>query len=368
MDTDTSEFNSNQPVRVKVSRLAITAIICAIIGLLFLPYILRHSNSEEIENYYIKSEMNLKIACFLNFSMFAVSIILGFISFIRIEKCGGKVTGTSLALGAIILSLFAGFLVVFSMSIFNARRVAHRMICGTNLSAIGKAMLIYAHDYNEEFPLAGNRGSTWGSSVKWNAATRQAAYGLASDGTDGSATISSSLYLLVKYDEVPTEAFLCAGEIEVSEFKVRPNVDLTQLWDFGPQPWKHNSYSYHMPYSSYALTSSSNPGMAVAADRNPWIPSVGWKVKDFKEFDPDGDESAAKIGNTPTHANEGQNVLYLDSHVSFEMDSSCGINGDNIYTSWNGKDISEGTSPKFGSQPADKEDSLIVNDPPAQNP
>ena len=63
-----------------------------------------------------------------------------------------------------------------------------------------------------------------------------------------------------------------------------------------------------------------------------------------------------------------QNVLYLDSHVNFESTSSCGINEDNIYTSWNGKEIRKGKKPELGSQPADKQDSLLVNDPPVDKP
>ena len=108
--------------------------------------------------------------------------------------------------------------------------------------------------------------------------------------------------------------------------------------------------------------------MAVAADRNPWIPSTGWKSKKFFEFNPDGDKSITKNGNTPCHQDEGQNVLYLDSHVNFESVSTCGVNEDNIYTSWNGTDIKKGKQPVFGSEPEDKTDSLLVNDPPIENP
>ncbi|MBN2591130.1 MAG: hypothetical protein JXA96_14785 [Sedimentisphaerales bacterium] len=72
-------------------------------------------------------------------------------------------------------------------------------------------------------------------------------------------------------------------------------------------------------------------------------------------------------GNAPTHANEGQNVLYLDAHVAFK-NISFGVNDDNIYTSWNGSDIRKGTPPKVGSQPGGSTDSMLVNDPPVKNP
>jgi len=55
--------------------------------------------------------------------------------------------------------------------------------------------------------------------------------------------------------------------------------------------------------------------------------------------------------------------LFLDFHVGQEKRSFCGLNDDNIYTSWNGEDIRRGTPPRLGSKPADRADSLLVNDP-----
>ena len=59
-----------------------------------------------------------------------------------------------------------------------------------------------------------------------------------------------------------------------------------------------------------------------------------------------------------------QNVLFLDSHVDFESVSFCGINEDNIYTSQDGGDIRKGKVPTLGNQPANRSDSMLVNDPP----
>ena len=107
--------------------------------------------------------------------------------------------------------------------------------------------------------------------------------------------------------------------------------------------------------------------MAVAADRNPWMPSPGWPVKNFAAFNPSPSGSRTSImgGNSFPHNNEGQYVLFLDGHVNFETTSACSFGTDNIYTSWNGIDITRGTQPTFGSQPANPNDSLLVNDPPA---
>jgi hypothetical protein len=63
-------------------------------------------------------------------------------------------------------------------------------------------------------------------------------------------------------------------------------------------------------------------------------------------------------------------VLFLDGHVYFEKRSYCAINDDNIYTFWSGSapnwDKRKGIPPQIGSQPKDRLDSLLVNDPPTE--
>jgi hypothetical protein len=55
----------------------------------------------------------------------------------------------------------------------------------------------------------------------------------------------------------------------------------------------------------------------------------------------------------------------MDAHVSFQKNSFCGVNNDNIYTYWDGQDIHRGAIPNIKSQPIDRLDSMIVNDLPA---
>ena len=248
------------------------------------------------------------------------------------------------------------------------RSDAMRMTCLKNLSQIGRAMLVYANDYDDEFPRAGGRNSVWSSHISnWLADNRFTAYGLSADGSGGQATISSSLYLLVKYTEVMPKSFVCPDDAGITEFKPvddgAGDRELFDLWDFGPEASKHCSYSYQMPYGMYALTTSSEPGMAVAADRNPWIDPLTAEAKDIRFFNPDGGRESVKAGNAVAHKNEGQNVLFVDGHVSFEKSPACGINNDNIYTYWDGGDIRRGgiPIPRY-CESGDRLDSLLVND------
>ncbi len=368
--TLTNPLDSSNPVNVKVSRLAITAIILAFCSLvLTIPAIFANNYPR------ILSSRTPWVAYtfLLSLILLVVSFIFGITSFIQIEKSGGLITGRNFALGAILIPIFGGCFPTLYI-VTHARDVqSPQWVCGANLSGIGKAMMLYANDYDDEFPRAGGRTSVWANKIPdWKGRNRYKAYGIASDRSGGQATISSSLYLLVKYAEVEPEKFICPKESKIKEFIPRKygvrDEELSQLWDFGPEPRKHCSYCYHIPYGQYALTTSSNPEMAMAADRNPWIPSPTSKVKDFSLFNPDGDRNDIMAGNSPSHSNEAQNVLFLDIHVDREKTSNCGVNDDNIYTSWDGEDIRRGIPPKLGSRPADKLDSLLVNDPPIKKP
>jgi hypothetical protein len=242
-----------------------------------------------------------------------------------------------------------------------------RITCARNLAEIGKAMFIYTNDYDGEFPRAGGRNPVLSNRIQnWLADNRFIAYGTSPDGSGGFGSITASFYLLVKYAQLKPEFFICKGDIGATEFSLADDghdyKELVDLWDFGLEPRRHCSYSYHMPYGPYALTTSSEPGMAVAADPSPWIIAPAADPKDITGFDPDGDREAVQIGNAIPHNEDGQNVLFVDIHVSFEKQSFCGVNDDNIYTYWDGPEIRRGAVPARDSQPADRLDSLLVND------
>ncbi|MEN6574769.1 MAG: hypothetical protein ABFD90_00390 [Phycisphaerales bacterium] len=253
-----------------------------------------------------------------------------------------------------------------------------RLTCGIKLSGIGKAMLVYGNDYQGRLPRAGGRNSSWATRTpNWTAKDRFDAFALDPNGEGGEATISANLYLLVKYAEVPPKGFLCIdrkGIVEkgMSIFKADRyqlhERELTDLWDFGPSPWLHCSYAYHMLYGTDTLTTWGNHRFAIAADRNPWMDSPPAAAGDFSGFQPDippftGTSEQAHFGNTSSHQEDGQNVMFLDTHVEFKKRPFCGLDDDNIYTSWNGDDKARGVPPKLGSVPADAGDSLLVNDP-----
>jgi len=97
---------------------------------------------------------------------------------------------------------------------------------------------------------------------------------------------------------------------------------------------------------------------------------------DLGNFKPDvaypggtaGTSDQAKQGNTIGHQLDGQNVLFLDSHVEFAKRSYCSIEDDNIYTTSRdtaGKGDIYGVMPvaSSGLVPANRKDSILVHDP-----
>jgi prepilin-type N-terminal cleavage/methylation domain-containing protein len=276
----------------------------------------------------------------------------------------------------VVIAIIALLMGILMPALARVRQLAFRMTCGTNLSGIGKAMLIYANDYEDELPRAGGRDSEWGK-VNWEADSRYDAYGIGTDGTGGKATISSCFYLLVKYAEVTPKSFICKGDTGTNEFSLSDEdvstteFELIDAWDFGDEPSTHCSYSYHAPFGSYALTTSSEPGLAVASERNPWLKSPAADPADFGSFLPDDDNyggttEQALVGNSISHQGDGQNVLFLDSHVEFAKRAYCSLEDDNIFTrsANNNRGDAQGTMPTTSAnEPANRKDSLLLHDP-----
>jgi hypothetical protein len=185
---------------------------------------------------------------------------------------------------------------------------------------------------------------------------------------------------------VTPKSFVCKSESNRTVFKVEnyaPGLEDEDVWDFGPgprsgadySPTNHCTYSYHNPYNRFFLsTASSEPGMAVAADQNPWLDIDA--AADVGNFTWDSHEKVDgmpryQYGNARPHQREGQNVLFMDNHVGFEKQCFCGIEEDNIYTyQVTGVEIQQGAGPDCNIDKANfckafpdrPKDSLLLNE------
>jgi len=275
-----------------------------------------------------------------------------------------KKKGFTLVELLVVIAIIAMLLAILMPALGKVRQLAQRIMCGTNLGGLGKAMLTYATDDKyESYPISGKASTIWakGDSAaegvdSWDWSNPNV-YSSATETFVGS-TLASSLYLLVKFADVSPDQFICPGsdlkKFELSKYDItRWTVKgFTDVWDFGSKNDQkpagsrgkgHNSYAYQLPLrltatdpSPYPISTTSNPARAIAADRNPFWQDITdaktycWTAGTPGKVTPD----SIPFGNATYHQRDGQNVLFADQHVRFEKIANCGVEMDNIYTVW----------------------------------
>jgi prepilin-type N-terminal cleavage/methylation domain-containing protein/prepilin-type processing-associated H-X9-DG protein len=310
----------------------------------------------------------------------------------------------------VVIAIIAMLLAILMPALNKVKKIAQRVVCGTNLKGFGNAMTVYANDFDGQYVCQSHSLVTnWGQMT-------QGLFAQALTGPD--ITIGASLYLLVRLADVSPKSFVCPASDQTEFSGKNPNnLDIVELWDFGrydsdaSQRWnpegpaKCVSYSYHQPYMG---TTNGKPGrfraddtrsaaFAVMADRNPWYdPKItatsdlpdSWSVEKVSRIGAHWDSTyvvptgmtlrqTIMIANAQPHEREGQNVMFADGHATFERTSDVGIKNDNIYTPF----IQTGSTNPFHwrrgittgvmnptralshqEQPLSLEDSVLVND------
>jgi len=279
-----------------------------------------------------------------------------------------KKKGFTLVELLVVIAIIALLMSILMPALARVRELANRVVCGTNCRGTVNAMLVYANDTEaQKFPRAAGPTSVWGATAAFDALTMNAAFDILIPTRPGAASITASLYLLVRHDYTSPKQFICKSDPIATQAFEHP--DQGGVWDVA-LPREQCSYSYHVPYSytsggvtlAYPITPASDPTMVVVADRNPFVaPS---------------DMDYLETGNSEAHQLDGQNAAYVDAHVTFEKNPAVGLDGDNIYTIAAPRpptgppppvDVMLGTVPAIGgtavSGPVDRRDSVVVSQP-----
>ena len=208
-----------------------------------------------------------------------------------------------------------------------------RAMCMSRLRLIGQAILLYSNDNRGECPRTRTsagpvRVPTWGTGA---AATQP----FTDPNAPADNDVSAAIFLLLRTQNITADVFTCpATNAEADKFAGLTVMQRSNFTDIN----RNLSYSYHNLYRSETeeerlrrirLSGAGGADFAVAADINPGK-------------DP---------GNSANHDGRGQNVLYDDGHVEWRKDPLAGVNGDNIYTTTDGK---------ITASPVDRYDSILL--------
>jgi prepilin-type N-terminal cleavage/methylation domain-containing protein len=307
----------------------------------------------------------------------------------------------------VVIAIIAMLLAILMPALSKVKKIAQRVVCGTNLKGLGTAQTVYAHDYNDQYAVQGRgMAHTWNDrTIGWQNPTTNVT------NTAGDISIGASLYLLVREADVSPKSFVCPASNQV-EFSGRNsnNLDIVELFDFGSPQYQHGgtqpaegsvravSYAYQMPYAAgqpnatstgakgrFAADGSRSASFAVMADTNPFFDEqltngtaliTNWLDMVQLIATPSGTDWNAlekwqiNRANSKPHDRESQNVLFADGHSSNESRGDIGVKNDYIYSRWSGTGSTEierrkGQAPSTittDCAPMGSEDSVLVND------
>ena len=275
-----------------------------------------------------------------------------------------------------IIGLLMGLLMP---AVYSALEKANQAACKSNLKQIGTACQTWATGHRQRWPDVLNDGSTHWDEIGLSRSDRVEPaeevpeefeqVGLETGPVNSN---TANFWRLVASAGMTIDVFLCPSAGHLRDDTV---VLFDQVKDFrGP---RFVSYSYQNVLGLYSLTQTGAEqpsALAVAADANPqradfWSGAPGTSVDekdgatdiklDQNAFFETSDETVGwneDLGeegipesnawqlNSPNHQFLGQNVLYLDGHVSWCTHPYCGPKFDNI---WLKKDTSVGPDTTF---------------------
>jgi prepilin-type N-terminal cleavage/methylation domain-containing protein/prepilin-type processing-associated H-X9-DG protein len=244
----------------------------------------------------------------------------------------------------IVVGIIAILLGILIPALARAKDLSKQSTCGGNLSAIAKAMALYAASAADAYPTVpppNPHGTTTGAwftppfADEFDGSTDNAISCSYLNNTTQNGDPMANLWLLTMEQLVSPKVFVCPAD---------PNQPMpADLFYNGGQGvydnfgavginWPTtNTFSYSWSYPWFA--DDTAPGLW-------WRNSVDSSLPVGSDMAPSGItatydptiQPGQKISNSKNHnGGEGQNVLFADSHVIFSTTNRVGQNGDNIF-------------------------------------
>jgi len=223
-----------------------------------------------------------------------ISFIMGIAALAKIKESSGILKGRNLAIGGVVTSgagLILVCLCIMMVLIMRARHIhsiSPSVVCGTNLRGLGKAMQIYASDYDDQYPTAD----------KW-------------------------CDLLIAYLEVSPKQFVCKGsDAKIGESSYAFNENLIDKKLTGVPPDVVLLFE-----TNFGKNQAGRQGLLGNREWYKVLKSFGgrWDLERLKKYRPSkkvhklrwSQVGGQEILTTENHKGKGCNILFNDGHVKF---------------------------------------------------
>jgi prepilin-type N-terminal cleavage/methylation domain-containing protein len=254
----------------------------------------------------------------------------------------------------VVIGIIALLISILLPSLNRARETANRVKCASNLRQIGLAIMQYSNDNKGPFP---RTLYSYGISSLANGLIHTQSLGGplggpalsgmtdpffnpgASQGTTNQVwnNVTMSLFLLLRTEDLNSAVFNCpSANTSPDGYGGGTNTSLNQVTFTSSQ--QNLSYSYACPFADgpaagagFKMVQGMEPTFALCADINPGTTGGGGNDNVTAPTTSSSPQQTAQA-NSNNHSKVGQNVLYADFHVDWEVNCFCGTNGDNIYT------------------------------------
>ncbi len=266
-----------------------------------------------------------------------------------------RVLGFTLIELLVVVAIIALLISILLPSLSRARELSKRLVCGANLSGIGKACKIYASPMinpEEVWPIPAfdktERKSQDGGGIDYcqelehsseepaDCSSTPPKRTTASCDETPELSATRALWMLVRAGDVQVKQLICPS----SGSSPDPASEIDSYYDF--RTIEHISYGYQVPYGPNDTRPSENldARMAMVADRGPYYgissPDTYTQQMSDAELSDNSAPAEWKAYNSGNHGGrgqgEGQNVLFQDGHATFERKPIVGVDQDNIYT------------------------------------